>query len=71
MVVIGITGTNGKTTTTHMLEHLLRSAGRKVAMVSTANFSINGKVTPNTSKKTTLSPFLTQKFLKKCLKKQS
>ncbi|MBU0727975.1 UDP-N-acetylmuramoyl-L-alanyl-D-glutamate--2,6-diaminopimelate ligase [Patescibacteria group bacterium] len=69
MVVIGITGTNGKTTTTHMLEHILSSAGRKVAMISTVSLSINGKVKPNKSKKTTLSPFLTQKFLKECSKR--
>lgn len=70
MVVIGVTGTNGKTTTAHMIEHLLRSAGKKVAMVSTVALTIDGKSKPNKSKKTTLSPFLTQKFLKKCTKKK-
>jgi len=68
MVCIGITGTNGKTTTTHMIEYILRSAGKKVCMMSTVEFRINGKVTPNESKKTTMSPFLTQRFLKKSLK---
>ena len=68
MVVIGITGTNGKTTTTHMIEHILRSAGKKVAMISTSDFSIDGKKKPNLSKKTTMSPFKTQAFLRKCLK---
>lgn len=68
MVCIGVTGTNGKTTTTHMTEYILRSAGKKVAMMSTVEFRIDGKVTPNTSKKTTMSPFKTQKFLKRCLK---
>lgn len=70
MVVIGITGTNGKTTTTHMLEHILHLAGRKVAMISTSDFSINGKKKPNLSKKTTMSPFKTQKFLRDCIKKK-
>ncbi len=68
MICIGITGTNGKTTTVHMIEHILRTAGKKVGMLSTIEFRINGKVTPNRSKKTTLSPFLTQKFLKQCLR---
>ena len=68
MVCIGVTGTNGKTTTVHMIEHILRSSGKKVAMISTVEFRINGKAEPNRSKKTTMSPFLTQKFLKKCLK---
>lgn len=69
MVCIGITGTNGKTTTTHMIEHILRTNGKKVAMVSTAEFSINGHKKPNLSKKTTMSPFKTQKFLSECVKK--
>ena len=68
MVVIGVTGTNGKTTTTHMIEHILRSAGKKVAMISTSDFSVNGKRKPNLSKKTTMSPFKTQAFLSKCVK---
>ena len=67
MVCIGVTGTNGKTTTTHMVEQVLHVAGKKVAMISTAEFSIMGKHEVNESKKTTLSPFKTQKFLKKCL----
>jgi UDP-N-acetylmuramoyl-L-alanyl-D-glutamate--2,6-diaminopimelate ligase len=70
MVIIGVTGTNGKTTTCHMIEHILHSAGKKVAMLSTVEFRINGKVMPNHSKKTTMSPFRTQAFLKECLKKK-
>lgn len=69
MIMIGVTGTNGKTTTTHMIEHILRTADQKVGMISTVAFSIDGKVTPNLSKKTTMSPFLTQKFLKRCFKR--
>lgn len=67
MVCIGITGTNGKTTTTHMIEHILRTAGRKTAMISTVEFRLNGKIIPNLTKKTTLSPFKTQRFLKQSL----
>lgn len=70
MVCIGITGTNGKTTTTHMIEHILRANGKRVAMISTAEFSINGKRRPNLSKKTTMSPLKTQRFLKECVKKK-
>jgi UDP-N-acetylmuramoyl-L-alanyl-D-glutamate--2,6-diaminopimelate ligase len=70
MVIIGITGTNGKTTTCHMLEHILRSAGKNVAMISTVELRKNGKVKPNKSKKTTLSPFYTQGFLANCARKK-
>jgi UDP-N-acetylmuramoyl-L-alanyl-D-glutamate--2,6-diaminopimelate ligase len=68
MVMIGITGTDGKTTTTHMTEHILRHASKKVAMMSTVEFRINGEIIPNKSKKTTLSSWQVQKFLKRCLR---
>ena len=41
--VIGVTGTDGKTTTTHLLYHILTAAGKKVSMVS----SIYAKVGDN------------------------
>lgn len=68
MVIIGITGTNGKTTTTHLTEGILHAAGKKTAMISTVEFRMNGVTTPNYSKLTTLSPFATQKFLRHCQK---
>jgi UDP-N-acetylmuramoyl-L-alanyl-D-glutamate--2,6-diaminopimelate ligase len=70
MVVIGVTGTNGKTTTCHMIEHLLHSAGKKVAMISTAEIRVDGKIKPNKSKKTTMSPFYTQRLLKTWARKK-
>ncbi|WP_419786891.1 UDP-N-acetylmuramoyl-L-alanyl-D-glutamate--2,6-diaminopimelate ligase [Pseudodesulfovibrio sp.] len=36
--LVGITGTNGKTTTTYLLEHLLQSAGLKVGVIGTVNY---------------------------------
>ncbi len=35
MRLLGITGTNGKTTTTHLVEHILQSAGMKVGLIGT------------------------------------
>jgi UDP-N-acetylmuramyl-tripeptide synthetase len=35
MRVTGVTGTNGKTSTTHILAHLLRSAGHRVGLIGT------------------------------------
>jgi len=37
MTVIGITGTDGKTTTSNLLYHILKAAGIKVGLISTVN----------------------------------
>jgi UDP-N-acetylmuramoyl-L-alanyl-D-glutamate--2,6-diaminopimelate ligase len=42
----GITGTNGKTTTTFLTEHTLRSVGRSVAMIGTIEYHVAGRVLP-------------------------
>ena len=42
--IIGITGTKGKTTTTFLIEHILRTAGYKTALLSTVKNQILGQV---------------------------
>lgn len=63
--VIGVTGTNGKTTTCHMITAVLESSGRKVGMTTTIDFKIGGTVLENNYKMTTVNPFLLQKMLRK------
>ncbi|HRY27981.1 MAG TPA: UDP-N-acetylmuramoyl-L-alanyl-D-glutamate--2,6-diaminopimelate ligase [Candidatus Moranbacteria bacterium] len=75
--VIGVTGTNGKTTTVQMIAKILEEAGnpvepgghgaRKVAVASTINFRINGDEEINKTKFTTLSSWAVQKFIKKAI----
>lgn len=49
MVMIGVTGTKGKTTTTHMIRAILESCGHKVGMIGTNGTVIDGVLTPNTN----------------------
>jgi UDP-N-acetylmuramyl-tripeptide synthetase len=41
--LIGITGTNGKTTTAYLIESILKNAGFKVGLLGTVGARINGK----------------------------
>lgn len=62
--VIGITGTNGKTTTSFMIAHILEESSKRVGMATTVEFRIGERRARNTVKMTTLSPFALQKILK-------
>jgi UDP-N-acetylmuramoyl-L-alanyl-D-glutamate--2,6-diaminopimelate ligase len=42
MDLIGITGTNGKTTTSYLLESILREAGKEVGVIGTINYRFKG-----------------------------
>lgn len=66
--VIGVTGTNGKTTTVNLITMILEEAGHKVGMASTINFQIGANKWTNTSKQTTMSPFTLQKMLRDMVK---
>ena len=65
--VIGVTGTNGKTTTVQMIAKILEEAGFKTAVASTINFKINDNEEINRTKFTTLSSWAVQKFIKKAI----
>ncbi|MCL2356813.1 MAG: UDP-N-acetylmuramoyl-L-alanyl-D-glutamate--2,6-diaminopimelate ligase [Defluviitaleaceae bacterium] len=41
--LIGVTGTNGKTTTTYFIEEILRKCGRKTGLIGTVCIAANGK----------------------------
>ncbi|MBU0647912.1 UDP-N-acetylmuramoyl-L-alanyl-D-glutamate--2,6-diaminopimelate ligase [Patescibacteria group bacterium] len=63
LTVIGITGTNGKTTTCNMITKILEEEGYKVGMATTINFQIGRKKWVNETKITTLSSWQLQSLL--------
>jgi len=63
MVVIGVTGTDGKTTTTTMIHQMLLSAGRRVGSMSTVDIRLGDAVDPNDSRQTTLEALEVQEQL--------
>src|SRR5580704_1672878 len=46
MTLIGVTGTNGKTTTTYLVEAILRAAGKQVGVIGTVEMRYGDKVIP-------------------------
>jgi UDP-N-acetylmuramoyl-L-alanyl-D-glutamate--2,6-diaminopimelate ligase len=62
MTIIGITGTNGKTTTSNIVAEWLRASGRKVFMFTTVNIMIWDETFINHSKMTSPDAFELQKW---------
>ncbi len=67
LIVMGITGTDGKTTTVSLIYHILRTCGRKASMISSLGTVIDGKTSPLPFHVTTPSPFKLTKYIKKAM----
>lgn len=65
--VIGITGTNGKSTVIEMTSRILEEAGFKTAALSSIKFKIADREEPNMLKMTMPGRFVLQKFLKQAV----
>ena len=65
--VIGVTGTNGKTTTVEMISKIFEEAGYKVAFMNSIRFKIGDKEEPNMLKMTMPGRFKLQRFLRQAV----
>lgn len=64
LIVVGVTGTDGKTTTVNLIADMLAESGLKVGMMSTLRYRVGDKIWSNRDKMTTNSAFKVQKNLR-------
>jgi UDP-N-acetylmuramoyl-L-alanyl-D-glutamate--2,6-diaminopimelate ligase len=63
LCTIGITGTDGKTTTSNLINALFAAAGKHNGLMTTANFKIGPQEWENTTRQSTLEALEIQQFL--------
>ena len=63
--VIGVTGTDGKSTTASMIYKILTDSGKKAALLTSIGIKIGSKIYRTGTHVTTPSPFVLQQILKK------
>jgi UDP-N-acetylmuramoyl-L-alanyl-D-glutamate--2,6-diaminopimelate ligase len=63
--MIGVTGTNGKTTTTFLIKHLLERAGQRTGLVGTVLYEIGERILP--AARTTPESLDLQSILSQCV----
>jgi UDP-N-acetylmuramoyl-L-alanyl-D-glutamate--2,6-diaminopimelate ligase len=67
LCTIGVTGTDGKTTTSNLISTILETAGRSTGLMTTANFKILGREWENATRQSTLEALEVQQFLRRML----
>ena len=68
LLVIGVTGTGGKSTVVTLIAKIFEDAGFRVGMISSSNFRINKKERPNIIRMTMPGPFYLQRLLYQMVK---
>ncbi|QBD82194.1 UDP-N-acetylmuramoyl-L-alanyl-D-glutamate--2,6-diaminopimelate ligase [Ktedonosporobacter rubrisoli] len=67
LCTIGVTGTDGKTTTSNLISTLFEASGAHTGLMTTANFKISGKEWENATRQSTLEALEIQQFLSRML----
>src|SRR5579875_3659583 len=67
LCTIGVTGTDGKTTTCNLISTILDVAGKRNGLMTTANFKISGRTWENPTRQSTLEALDIQQFLRRLL----
>jgi len=68
LIVIGVTGTNGKTTTVNLIAAILNQAGFKTGFLSTANYNLGQHTVLNPFKMTMMSGWVIHQRLREMLR---
>ena len=67
LCTIGVTGTDGKTTTCNLIHTILSEAGIRAGLMTTANFKIHSEEWENTTRQSTLEALEVQQLLRRML----
>lgn len=67
ITVVGVTGTDGKTTTCSLIYHILKSSGRKAVMITTVGAYFDGKKIDTGFHVTTPTAFAIQRLLRQAV----
>lgn len=71
LTVIAVTGTDGKTTTSHLLYEIIKNSGKKVSLISTISAHIGDKTYDTGFHVTTPKPWQLQKLITKAVRSGS
>ena len=61
--MVGVTGIDGKTTTTHLIAHILNANGLRAGYLSSVEFGVGGAVETNATHMTTVEANEVQRYL--------